>query len=91
MRLCGSKHTAHWVVWHVPSCRQLVSVVWVDDDTHQYAQHTGKRLGLLWSEIVTYQAKKIEIHTEQALVLIDPIEDVDSSQVLTREQELQHV
>lgn len=90
MRVYGSKHTAHWVIWHIPSCKQLKGIMWVDDDTHQYAQITGKVVGHRL-ETVTYQAKKIEIQAEKALVLIDPIEDADDSQVLICEQELQNV
>lgn len=65
-----------WVVFYVPRAQQLKNVVWVDDDTHQWAE-------LRWPLTVVdgsflanvYQARLITINLDAKLALIDPVDD----------------
>lgn len=62
-----------WYVWNVPRCREERMVLWVDDETNQYAQYQNR--GAPFWHIVTIQARRIAIYVSRKLVLIDPVED----------------
>ena len=87
MRLVGGTAEAqrYNTVWHVPLCKQLINVCWVDDDTHQYALVTTHGFFLV-PEV--HQAKKIEIRPKQGLILIDPIEGVSDEDFSGEEEPL---
>lgn len=86
----ASTNTVSWCVLHVPTCRTLKNVVWVDDETAQWGEFTGKVSGFHWEE-ATHQAKKIVILPQRQLILIDPVEDADDQDIVTTEKELDHV
>jgi hypothetical protein len=88
MRLDARKHnTGTWQVWHVPTCRLLDRVVFVDDATAVWGEYPASEIlrALFLSgvtpdggmPIVEHQANKIRILPSRRLVLIDPIEDDD--------------
>lgn len=90
MLLHASRNTIGWHVLHVPTCKMLKNVVWVNDETAQWAELTGNARGHYWEE-VTHQAKKIVILPQRRLILIDPVDDADDQDTVTTEKELDHV
>lgn len=90
MRLHANTNTVSWDILHVPTCRSLKRVVWVDDETAQWGELTGNTVGFYWEE-VTHQAKKIVILPQRRLILIDPVDDADDQATVTTEKELDRV
>ena len=81
------------LVWHVPLCKALNNVKWVDDETQEYCTfklgyctfklgHLNYRSGLGVVELRTHQAKKIEIRPRERVIFIDPIEGLDQEALL---------
>jgi len=82
MRLDAYKGDKDWVVIHVPSAKMLRYVIWVDDEIHQWAEHTirGGTLVFLGNRFATdvHQARLIKILPPKKLVLIDPVDDPEA-------------
>jgi len=64
----------NYTVWHAEECRTLKMVQWVDDETAQYGQFTG-RVVCEEAEVATVQAHKIAIYPDRKLIIINPVED----------------
>jgi hypothetical protein len=56
---------------------ELKDVVWVDDETHQWAHHVFTPVGFV---SCVHQARKVLIKTQAKMVLIDPTEDQDEAE-----------
>ena len=72
------------LVWHVPMCRALTNVKWVDDETQQYCTYT---FGLDFPAYQTHQAKKIELRPKEGAIFIDPIEGLNEEALVTDKAE----
>ena len=76
MRITGA--SGPWDVWHVPTCKRLKHVLWVDDETHQYA--VGLQPYRMEGDGVAHlvvQARRIVALWDVKVTLIDPIEDAE--------------
>lgn len=69
------------LVWDCERCAALRDVTWVDDETSQYAQYTGRVIGCDTLEEAVRQAKKIVIDAARLVILINPVEDPESEPV----------
>ena len=65
-----------WLVWHVPTCRQLMHILWVDDEERTYCQHVIP-LQVVGNEVASRieRARQITVNVDAALMLIDPVDD----------------
>lgn len=83
MRLdCRINREVGWFrVWHVTQCRQLMRVVWVDDESAQYGEAPTPTVPI----IEIRQARRIEIYPSSRVILIDPIENSAIDQTLLAE------
>ena len=70
MRLDADKGDRDYTVFHVPTCRVLKYVVWVDDESARWCEIVVKG----WAARAEFQAKRIHILLAQRLVLIDPVD-----------------
>lgn len=73
-------------VYHAEEMRLLSLVVWADSDSAQYGQYKHTSLGpvtAVYDEIVTHQAKRIDIVASARLVVINPIAD-DNDQYIQK-------
>jgi hypothetical protein len=76
MRLIAGKTGGiFYTVFHVPTCKILKGVIWVDDVTAEWVQHV-QPLHPVHGALLTsmHQAERIYINTENKVVLIDPIQ-----------------
>ncbi len=80
MRITPSTYPGKpWLVWHVPTCRQVKGVLWVDADERTYCRHLIP-VRLEGFEIATRveRARQITVNVDAALILIDPVDDSTS-------------
>lgn len=76
-----------WCIWHAEWCKVLKLVIWVDDETRQWAQfdtppgYVGDRFAS-----TVHQAKKIIIDVDRLMVTINPIEEVDAIDLAVSEE-----
>jgi hypothetical protein len=70
-----------WLVWHAEQCRELKHVVWVDDESACYGQYVHPFI-LPGPMIETHQAKRIVINSSSRVVIINPVEDADESDLI---------
>lgn len=79
MRLDARNGDFGWAVFHVEWVRELRCVVWVDTDLNQWGG-LGRPLVVEGrANVVTRNARRIEIYPDRRLVLINPIEDADAN------------
>lgn len=84
MRLDARKGDTGWYVFHVPRAQCVPDVIWICDETHQWAQYwrgtNGRLIGItpFSLDYEVHQAKLIRIFPSRKLVLIDPIDDPDA-------------
>lgn len=82
MRLDGrTGRYPDWTVWHAEQCCRLWNVVWVDDETAQYAQYNNSPWAGVLNSMTVHQAKRIEIHFGSKLVIINPLVDHEEQDV----------
>lgn len=76
-----------WCVWHAEWCRVLHQVLWVDDETRQWAQ-LDMPLIVVGDGVAhtVHQAKKITIDVDRLMVTINPIEDIDGIDLAVSEE-----
>lgn len=82
MRVVGGTYASlpYRLVWHVPRCKALDHIHWVDDETNEYAQFDVPiRFDWATGEAAEkiHKVKKIELRPKQGVVLIDPIEGLE--------------
>jgi hypothetical protein len=74
MILDGSKGDSGWYVWDCEACREIKRVLWVNDETNEYRQWTGRlNPSLTGPEIVVHRVRKIRIHPP-SVILVNPKE-----------------
>lgn len=61
------------MVWHVPTCKRLTCVAWVDDETAEYAVFATP-LQVTRDSFVTQTHRARRILILPRMVLIDPLE-----------------
>lgn len=80
MRLDARKGDYPYNVYHAERCEMLKTVVWVDDETHQWGEHARNAAGHIVivandALMVTHQEKKIVIYLDRRLIIINPVAD----------------
>ncbi len=93
MRIDARKGDQGWDVFDVPACRRVERCVWVDDVLAQYGAWPNAEAivsAALFSffgpqEPPVTQAKRIVLHADRRLVLIDPVEDSEPEADATTE------
>lgn len=78
MRLDAREGDGGYYVFHVPTCRPVPDVLWVDDETRQYFVVAAYLMAsdVYVGEVET--AERIIIDQQRKLVLIDPVDDEPS-------------
>lgn len=66
-----------WLVWHVPTCREIKRVMWVDDEAMQvttadlpYRFNAAGQLA-----VTVHQHDRVVVRPQAALILVDPLDD----------------
>lgn len=84
MRIDGRNllYRESWTVWHAEQCKTLKNVLWADDVLNQWCQF-HEPLQIVAGEIAAsiHQAKKINILVASQLIIINPIEDNNCTDV----------
>lgn len=75
MRIFPSDSATGWDIWHVRRCCEPTDVLWVDNETAQWAQ---LQFGPLTMDVVVHQARRILIFPLTRLVLIDAVRESDA-------------
>lgn len=79
--LPGTYPGVAWRVWHVSQCCVVWRVLWVDPDLCQYAQAVEPVRPAVFGggiEHLVHTCRRIDVHLDRALILIDPVEDADA-------------
>lgn len=69
MRLLTARKTRPYFVWHVPKCREVKGVLWIDDETNE------------WHDGATHQAREVRCHYLRSVVFIDPVDECKPSTI----------
>ena len=71
-----------WLVWHVPACREIKHVMWVDDEAMLVAVAPRP---LAWGpdgqlRVTVRQHQRVLVRPQAALILVDPLDDDEPAQ-----------
>lgn len=87
MRLDARTGDTNWTIFHVPHCKQLKWVVWVDDERLQWGEYPSREQMMSHARIYgelpieVHQAERIAIVPSKRLVLINPIDDDEDEDI----------
>ncbi|MBN8493223.1 MAG: hypothetical protein J0M00_17585 [Burkholderiales bacterium] len=74
---CTFPHIRRWLVWHVPTCREIRDVLWVDDQAMQVAviDRPYRLTADMELSVTVHQHQRVVVQVPAALILVDPVDD----------------